>query len=187
MPVTPGQKAPDFKTTALIGRAFQEISLHDYAGSWVVLFFYPMNFTSLCPTEIIDFNEMFKNFDASDTVLIGGSTDTEFSHVAWVQSHPDLGALHFPLFSDRNRRIAMDYGVLVPEEGYALRGTFIIDPRGIVRWMSIHDLYVGRNVSEILRVLNALQTNAFCPSNWHPGDETLCSAVDAALLNSRQS
>ncbi len=173
MSIMVGQKAPDFKTTALVGREFQEVSLEGYKGKWVVLFFYPMDFTFVCPTELVEFNNKFDDFEDSDAVLLGGSTDTEYSHLGWVQSHADLGDLQYPLFADKTKRMAMDFGVLVPEEGVALRGTFIIDPDGILRWASVNDLNVGRNVDEVLRVLNALQTDELCPCNWNKGDATL--------------
>src|SRR5690606_30686756 len=128
-------------------------------GKWVVLYFYPMDFTFVCPTEIVEFDSKVPDFEDRDVVLLGGSTDTEYSHLGWVNSHADLKALKHPLFADVTKRMALDYGVLIPDKGVALRGTFIIDPHGDLRWISIHDLGVGRNVDEVLRVIDALKTD----------------------------
>ena len=171
--IRPGAPAPDFSTTALVGRDFKTIRLADYKGKWVVLFFYPMDFTFVCPTEIVEFNTRVEDFEDLDAVVLGGSTDTEYSHLGWVNSHADLAKLAFPLFADTTKRMAADYGVLLEDQGIALRGTFIIDPHGVIRWSNINDLSVGRNVDEILRVLNALQTDELCPCNWQAGQETL--------------
>ena len=168
-----GQKAPEFSTTALIGREFAEVSTDKYRGQWIVLFFYPMDFTFVCPTELVEFNNKLDDFEDLDAIVLGGSTDTEYSHLGWVKSHDDLGDLKFPLFADTTKRMASDFGVLDADKGVALRGTFIIDPDGVLRWASINDLNVGRNIDEVLRVLNALQTDELCPCNWQAGQETL--------------
>jgi alkyl hydroperoxide reductase subunit AhpC len=171
MSVTVGQDAPSFTVRALEGREFTEISLADYAGRWVVLFFYAMDFTQICPTELLAFEARHEEFVSRDAALLGGSTDTEYCHRGWVDS--ELGELSYPLFADVTRRMALDYGVLVPERGLALRGTFIIDPAGTVRWVTVHDLAVGRSVDETLRVLDALQSGEPRPCDWRPrtGDE----------------
>lgn len=173
MSIQVGQNAPNFQTTALVGREFQTINLEQYRGKWVVLFFYPMDFTFVCPTELVEFNNKIDEFEDRDTVLLGGSTDTEYSHLGWVKSHEDLADLKYPLFADTTKRMALDYGVLKPEAGVALRGTFIIDNDGVLRWSCINDLNVGRNVDEVIRVLDALQTDELCPCNWKKGEDTI--------------
>lgn len=173
MSVQVGQNAPEFNVTALVGREFKKISLEQYRGKWVVLFFYPMDFTFVCPTELVEFNNKVDEFEDRDTIVLGGSTDTEYSHLGWVKSHDDLGDLQYPLFADVTKRMALDYGVLVPESGVALRGTFIVDPDGVMRWSCVNDLNVGRNVDEIIRVLDALQTDELCPCNWNKGEKTI--------------
>ena len=173
MSVMIGQRAPEFNVTALLERDFVTISLKAYRGQWVVLFFYAMDFTFLCATELVAFNDAFERFDRADAVLLGGSTDSEHAHLGWVQQRAELAALRYPLFADRTKRMAMDYGVLVPEEGVALRGTFIIDPQGVLRWQSVYALQVGRNVEEVVRVLHALKTEAPCPCGWQEGEATL--------------
>ena len=128
MAIMVGQKAPEFTTSALIGREIGEVSLSDYKGQWVVLFFYPMDFTFVCPTEIVEFNDHVEDFEDRDAVVLGGSTDTAYSHLGWVKSNNDLADLKFPLFADVTKRMALDFGVLHPQDGVAYRGTFIIDP-----------------------------------------------------------
>lgn len=173
MAITIGKKAPDFKTSALVKREITEISLAGYEGKWVVLFFYPMDFTFVCPTELVDFNNHVEEFEDRDAVLLGGSTDTAYSHLGWVKSHSDLANLEYPLFADVTKQMARDFGVLDEEQGIAYRGTFILDPNGIVRWIQINDLNVGRNVQETLRVLDALQTDELCPCGWEKGQDTI--------------
>ena len=168
-----GQKAPEFTTSALVGREIKEISLADYAGQWVVLFFYPMDFTFVCPTELVEFNNAIEEFEDRDAVLLGGSTDTAFSHLGWVKSDTDLGDLKYPLFADVTKKMAADYGVLHEGDGVAERGTFIIDPEGNVRFLNINDRNVGRSVSETLRVLDALQTDELCACGWEKGQATI--------------
>ncbi|MBM3285947.1 MAG: peroxiredoxin [Candidatus Eisenbacteria bacterium] len=170
MSVRVGQMAPDFKMQALVGKEFREISLAEYRGKWVVLFFYPLDFTFVCPTEVTQFSDRHEEFAALDAVVVGGSTDSVFSHQAWTKQ---IGELKYPLFSDLTRETSRRYGVLMEEKGIALRGTFIVDPEGKLRWSVIHDLGVGRNTDEVLRVLQALQTGENCPVNWKPGQKTL--------------
>jgi len=170
MSIRVGQPAPDFKTQALVGNDVRDISLSDYRGKWVVLFFYPLDFTFVCPTEVTEFSKRHSDFTALNTVVIGGSTDSVFSHKAWTK---EIGELAYPLFSDLTREISRSYGTLIEEKGFALRGTFIIDPEGKLRWAMIHDTGIGRNVDEILRSLQALQTGELCPVNWKPGQKTL--------------
>ena len=150
---------------------FKNVTLADSKGKWIVLFFYPMDFTFICPTEITGFSERMPEFEKSGAVVFGASTDSCHSHKAWCETK--LGKLNFPLLSDLNHAISEAYGVLIPEKGIALRGTFIVDPDGVLRYALYHDLGVGRSVDECLRVLSALQTGELCPMNWRPGMPTL--------------
>ncbi len=169
-----GQTAPSFSTEAVASDgSFIDVSLEGYKGKWLVLFFYPLDFTFVCPTEITAFSKRYEEFKALDADVIGGSTDSVHSHKAWLK---DLGQLNFPLFADMNRTMSRDYGVLVKDQGIALRGTFIIDPEGTLRYALYHDLNVGRSVDETLRVLKGLQTGELCPVDWNEGSETLGQA-----------
>ena len=167
-----GQMAPQFKAPAYIDGQVKEISLSDYKGKWVVLFFYPLDFTFVCPTEILEFNKKADEFKKLNAQLIGGSIDSVYSHKGWCEQG-GLGKLNFPLVSDITKKISSDYGMLLEEKGISLRGTFIIDPEGKVRAITLHDLQVGRNVDETLRVLSAFQTGELCPVSWKPGEKTL--------------
>jgi peroxiredoxin (alkyl hydroperoxide reductase subunit C) len=177
--ISTGSSFPQFKKKAVVstqkGKEFTEIS-NDYAaakGKWTVMFWWPKDFTFVCPTEIAEFNKKFSDFDDRDTVLIGASTDTEFVHLAWRKDHTDLRDLRFPMLADTSKSLAEELGILDAEERIAYRATFIIDPQGIIRWVSVYDLNVGRNVQEVIRVLDALQTDELCPCNWSKGEETL--------------
>jgi len=150
---------------------FMSARLGDYAGTWVVLFFYPLDFTFVCPTEIRGFAGRLKEFEDLGAQVIGASVDSKYSHLAWAER--DFGKLGFPLLSDIKREATEAYGVLLPDEGIALRGTFIIDPEGVLRYAVVHDNSIGRNTDETLRVLQALQTGELCPIDWKPGEETL--------------
>jgi len=165
-----GQKAPEFTLEAVVGDKFKKVSLSDYKGKWVVFYFYPLDFTFVCPTEITEFNKRYQDFKKLDAEVLGCSVDSVHSHKAWMK---DLGGLDYPLLSDITKKVSRDYQVLVEEEGIALRGAFIIDPEGILKYQLVHDLNVGRNVDEILRVLEALQTGGLCPAQWHSGEKTL--------------
>ncbi len=168
-----GQKAPEFTASAYTNGEIKEISLSQYtqAGKWTVLFFYPLDFTFVCPTEIQGFNAMVNEFAVANVQILGASVDSAYSHQAWCQG--SLGELNFPLISDLSHRISRDYGVLNEEKGLAYRGVFIIDPNGIVRSYLVNDLSVGRNVEEVLRTVQAFQTGSNCPVNWKPGQATL--------------
>ena len=167
-----GEFAPDFCTEALMpDGTFGEISLEDYQNKWVVLFFYPLDFTFVCPTEILEFSKRHKEFEKLDTQVLGISTDSIYSHQAWCNG--DLGKLNYPLLSDITKDISYEYEVLLEEKGIALRGTFIIDPEGVIRIKVVHDLDIGRSVDETLRVLTALQTGELCPVGWKKGKKTL--------------
>ncbi|KAJ3980129.1 thioredoxin-like protein [Lentinula detonsa] len=173
--------APAFKSTAVIEGLFEDISLSDYLGKWVVLFFYPMDFTFVCPTEILAFNDALEEFKKIDTVVIGASTDSQYSHFAWATQPRKEGGLgpglKLPLLADRSMTIARDYGVLLEDEGIALRGLFIIDPSGILRQITVNDLPVGRSVEETLRLVKAFQFTdkhgEVCPAGWSEGDKTI--------------
>ncbi|KAH8887210.1 peroxiredoxin [Thozetella sp. PMI_491] len=174
--------APAFKAmTVFAGGDFREISLSDYLGQWVILLFYPMDFTFVCPTEIIQFNDALPRFRALNTSVLAVSTDSHYSHLAW-QAQPrkegGLGSdLELPLVADRSQQISRDYNVLIEEEGIALRGLFIIDPKGILRQITVNDLPVGRNVEETIRLVEAFQFTdehgEVCPAGWMQGDKTI--------------
>ncbi|KAJ0170852.1 hypothetical protein K1T71_013624 [Dendrolimus kikuchii] len=166
--------APDFAATAVVNGEFNQIKLSDFAGKYVVLFFYPLDFTFVCPTEIIAFSDRAKDFAGIDCQVIGVSTDSEFSHLAWINTprkDGGLGKMDIPLLADYQKKISQDYEVLL-DEGFALRGLFIIDGNGILRHMSVNDLPVGRSVDETLRLVKAFQFadkhGEVCPANWNP-------------------
>ncbi|HEY6873613.1 MAG TPA: peroxiredoxin [Geobacteraceae bacterium] len=167
-----GEPAPNFTLDAVVNKGFKKVSLADYRGKWVVLFFYPLDFTTVCPTEIRGFNEAFDRFKEKNAVILGASVDSKWSHKAWI-GRGDLGELKYPLLSDQKKETAWNYGILDEQEGVALRGLFIIDDKGVLQYMSVNNLAVGRSVEETMRVLEALQTGELCPVNWKPGDKTL--------------
>jgi peroxiredoxin 2/4 len=167
MPVI-GQPAPQFTAPAVVdGGDFKDISLADYKGKWVVLFFYPLDFTFVCPTEITQFRDSLKTFKDMKAEVIGASIDSVHSHRRWIKD--DLGELGYPLLGDVTKRVARDYGVLLEDKGIATRGTFIIDPEQKIQYMGIHNLNVGRDAGEIVRVLSALQSGELCGAGWKPG------------------
>ena len=175
-----GEKFPAFKKTAVVGlekgKEFFELTDENFVNDeqrWTVLFWWPKDFTFICPTEIAEFNKNFEAFRDRDTQLIGASTDSEFVHLAWRQHHDDLRDLKYPMLADTSKSLAEELGILDPHEKIAYRVTFIIDPTGIIRWINANDLSVGRNVKEVLRVLDALQTDELCPCNWEKGQETI--------------
>ncbi len=173
--LAPGQRFPQFKAPACVsiekGQEFQTLTNNYFEGKWGVVYFYPKDFTFVCPTEIVEFDNKLGDFADRDAVVIGASTDNEFSHLAWRRDHEDLRKLEHPLLA--GQKLAADLGILHPEESVALRATYIIDPQGIIRFASANDLSVGRNVAEVLRVLDGLQTDELCPCNWQPGQQTL--------------
>ena len=178
--ITVGQPFPQFDKTACISlkkdEEFTRITsdiLDNEVDQWTVMFWWPKDFTFVCPTEIAAFNEQFDAFRDRDTTLIGASTDSEFVHLAWRNDHEDLRDLKFPMLADTSKSLAEELGILEPNEKVAYRATFIIDPDGIVRWTCVNDLNVGRNVDEVIRVLDGLQTDELCPCNWEKGEETL--------------
>lgn len=174
-----GRPAPVFKEDAVFNNAFSTVNLEDYKGKWVVLFFYPLDFTFVCPTEITALSDACEEFKKRDCEIIGASTDSKFSHLAWVnqpRTEGGLGNIAYPLVADFTKKISESYGVLL-EPGMALRATFIIDPEGNVQYELIHDLGIGRNVDEILRNVDALQFvrkhGEVCPAGWTPGKDTM--------------
>jgi peroxiredoxin 2/4 len=166
-----GEQAPEFKLKGYFSGKFREYSLKDFKNKWLVVFFYPLDFTFVCPTEIKEFSEKYQAFKKLNAEVIGVSVDSEHSHKAWVEG--PLGAITFPLLSDFHKRMTEDYEILKEDEGVAYRGTFIIDPYGKVRYMVVSDNDVGRSVGETLRVVAALQTGKLCPAEWKPGQKTL--------------
>lgn len=167
-----GAPAPSFTLTGVVDKVFKKIGLSDYRKKWVVLFFYPNDFSKVCPTEIKGFNASVDSFRKLNTEILGVSTDSKFSHLAWVQ-RGDLGELKYPLLADFTKETTFKYGVLDQAEGTAFRGLFIIDPQGVLQYMTIHNRDVGRSVEETLRVLEALQTGSLCPLDWKPGQKTI--------------
>jgi peroxiredoxin (alkyl hydroperoxide reductase subunit C) len=176
-----GQKFPSFSLQATVGlekgKTFATISEEDYQDKWKVYFFWPKDFTFVCPTEIAAFGKLNKDFTDRDAQVLGGSTDSEFVHLAWRQNHPDLKTLPFPMLSDIKHELCAALGILDPQEGVAQRATFVVDPHNVIRFVSVNDLSVGRNPQEVLRVLDALQTDELCPCNWHKGEQVLKPAV----------
>lgn len=177
-----GQAAPDFTATAVVDQEFKTIKLSDYRGkNYVVLFFYPLDFTFVCPTEIIAFSDRYEEFSKLGTEVLGVSVDSEFSHLAWIQTdrkQGGVGDLSYPLVSDIKKEISAAYNVLDPEAGIALRGLFIIDKEGIIQHATINNLAFGRNVDETLRTLQAIQyvqshPDEVCPAGWKPGEKTM--------------
>ncbi|KAG2781307.1 hypothetical protein JG687_00001662 [Phytophthora cactorum] len=185
--VTPRKPAPDFSNVnAVINEKFEKLSLSDYKGKWLILFFYPFDFTFVCPTEIVSFSDSVDQFRSINAEVVAISTDSHHTHLAWVKTPRNeggLGKMNIPLIADISKRISEDYGVLVTDEedemfGAALRGLFIIDPEGTIRSIQINDDAVGRSVDETLRILKAFQYAAshpheVCPANWKPGGETI--------------
>ncbi len=177
-----GDTLPPFSVKAVTAKPFKDITIDNvfeqitdktYTNKWLVLFFYPKDFTFVCPTEIAEFGKLVEEFADRDTQVLGGSTDSEFVHWAWRKHQPELHDLPFPLLADVKRELTTALGILDPIEGVAQRATYIIDPEGIIRFAMVTDLNVGRNVKEVLRVLDALQTDELCPCNWKKGDTTI--------------
>lgn len=173
-----GMKAPDFKMEAVTGNGedFKPVSLSDYKGKWLVLFFYPLDFTFVCPTEITGISKRIEDFRKSNAEVLGVSIDSVHSHKAWIKASPEqggLGRIDYPLASDITKEVSKAFGILMEEAGIALRGLYIIDPEGVVRYSVVHDLNIGRSVDETLRVLQALQSGGLCPIDWQPGDKYL--------------
>ncbi|HWK43855.1 MAG TPA: peroxiredoxin [Stellaceae bacterium] len=178
--LTVGDRFPNFSLTAVSTAdqktAFMPVDNGTFKGKWTVVFFWPKDFTFVCPTEIIGFGDLNGDFADRDAQLLGASTDSDFVHLAWRQSREDLAQVGFPWLSDIKRELSTSLGILDKDAGVALRATFIVDPDGIIRFASVNDLSVGRNPQEVLRVLDALQTDELCPCNRAVGGETLQAA-----------
>ena len=172
-----GQAFPAFNVKATVSNdintAFTDINEKTYTGKWLVVFSWPKDFTFVCPTEIAEFGKLNGEFRDRDAQVLGLSTDSEFVHLAWRQSHKDLNNLPFPMLADIKRELTTPLGILNVAEGVADRATYIVDPQGIIRFVMVTDLNVGRNVKEVIRVLDALQTDELCPCNWQKGEDTL--------------
>jgi alkyl hydroperoxide reductase subunit AhpC len=174
--LTVGDRFPAFSLNSVVSiepkSEFKTLTQESYPGKWLVVFFWPMDFTFVCPTEIAEFGKKNADFKERDAQVLGGSTDTHFVHLAWRNSHPDLKNLPFPMLADTKRELSTALGIL-HKDGIDLRATFIVDPEGVIRFASVNDLSVGRNVDEVVRVLDALQTDELCPCNWKKGEATL--------------
>jgi peroxiredoxin (alkyl hydroperoxide reductase subunit C) len=173
-----GKPAPDFKmpSTKNLDTLSEDVKLSDYRGKWLVFFFYPMDFTFVCPTEVTAFSDRITEFKELDAEILGVSTDSKYTHKAWIETPVNrngIGLIKYPLGADQTLKVSRDYGVLVEEQGVSLRGLFVIDPDGIVQYEVVHNLDTGRNVDEILRVLQALQSGGLCAANWKPGQHNL--------------
>ena len=173
-----GRPAPDFTmaSTKNLRTLEESVKLADYRGRWLLLFFYPLDFTFVCPTELRGFSERIQDFEKEGVSVLGVSVDSVHTHRAWIEAPKDkggLGELRFPLASDNTHQVSKDYGVYLPEAGHALRGSFIIDPQGVLRSVTINDLDVGRSVDETLRTVSAFKTGGLCPLDWKPGQATL--------------
>ncbi len=172
-----GQAFPQFSVKATVSNdiktAFVDIDNNTYKGKWLVVFFYPKDFTFVCPTEIKAFGDLNEEFADRDAQVLTGSVDSEFVHLAWRKDKEELNDLPFPMLADVKRELSTALGILDPNEGVSQRATFIVDPEGIIRFVMVTDLSVGRNPKEVLRILDALQTDELCPCNWTKGDETL--------------
>lgn len=169
-----GDKFPEFSAKASLGSgddALITVDNKQFEGRWVVYFFYPKDFTFVCPTELVEFSRRLSDFKDRDTDVVGGSTDNEFAHLAWSRDHEDLGDLGYPLIAAQ--KLAAELGILDPEEGVCHRVTFIVDPHGVIQWAAAYNLNVGRNVDEVLRVLDAIQSDELCPCNWQKGEATI--------------
>jgi peroxiredoxin (alkyl hydroperoxide reductase subunit C) len=175
-----GQKFPEFALTGVVSNdlqnAFKEFSQDSFQGKWKVIFFWPKDFTFVCPTEIAAFGRLNKEFVARDAQVLGVSIDSEFVHLAWRKDKEELRSLPFPMLADIKRELSNALGILDPEAGVSQRATYIIDPQGIIRFVYVTDLNVGRSPEEVLRVLDGLQTDELCPCNWKKGEETLKAA-----------
>src|SRR6185312_6203311 len=175
-----GHRFPDYSLTGVtsndLNAAFEPISQDSFPGKWRVIFFWPKDFTFVCPTEIAAFGKLEKEFKARDAQVLGMSIDSEFVHLAWRREKDELKGLPFPMLSDIKRELSGRLGILDPEAGVAQRATYIVDPQGIIRFVYVTDLNVGRSPEEVLRVLDALQTDELCPCNWKQGQETLQAA-----------
>jgi peroxiredoxin (alkyl hydroperoxide reductase subunit C) len=178
--LTVGDQFPEFQLQAVVslerGAEFSEVHGAKRPGKWRVIFFWPMDFTFVCPTEIAEFARRAPEFRQRDAAILGVSTDTQYVHLAWRKSNPDLANVPYPMLADTKRELSAAVGVLHPTEGVPLRATFVVDPEGVIRHASVNDLNVGRSVDEVLRLLDALQTGGLCPCEWQKGQPRLEAA-----------
>lgn len=176
------QPAPEFTLDAFHAGEVKKVSLSDYKGKWVILFFYPADFTFVCPTELGDLADNYETFKAEGAEVLSASTDTYFVHKAWHDESPTIGKIKFPMLADPTGKLSRDYGVLIEEEGLALRGTFLIDPDGKIKALEIHDNDIGRSTGELIRKLQAAkftrEHGEVCPMNWKPGEKTIKPGLD---------
>ena len=178
-----GEMAPNFSVEALVGNDTKKVSLSDYKGKWVVLFFYPADFTFICPTELGDLADKYEEFKSINTEILSVSTDTTFVHKAWKDNSETIKKINFPMIADPTGRMCRNYGTYIREEGLSLRGTFVIDPEGKLKAYELHDNSIGRSTNELLRKLKAAQFveehgDQVCPVNWEPGEDTLKPGMD---------
>lgn len=175
--LTVGDQFPSFNLQATVSNdlktAFTNITDKSYSGKWLCVFFYPKDFTFVCPTEIVAFGELNQQFLDRDCQVLTGSVDSEFVHLAWRRDHKGLSTLPFPMLADIKRELSSALGIIDKNAGVSQRATFLVDPNGVIRFVSVTDLSVGRNPQEVIRVLDALQTDELCPCNWHEGEETI--------------
>jgi peroxiredoxin (alkyl hydroperoxide reductase subunit C) len=175
-----GNQFPEFSLTGVVSSdlkdAFKPVSSADFNGKWKIVFFWPKDFTFVCPTEIAAFGALEREFRDRDAQLLGASTDSEFVHLAWRRDREELKNLPFPMLADIRRELSSELGILDQAEGVAQRATYIVDPDNVIRFVYVTDLNVGRSPEEVLRVLDALQTDELCPCNWQAGDDTLQAA-----------
>ena len=172
--LTVGQNFPEYNCKACTGLTMDdltEINSNTYEGKWTFFLFYPKDFTFVCPTELVEFGKALADFEDRDVQLLGGSTDNEFSHLAWRQSHEDLKSLPYPLIAAQ--KLAQDLGIVCGSENVCLRASFLVDPNGVIQWVNVNNLSVGRSVEEALRVIDGVQSDELCPCNWKKGEETI--------------
>lgn len=174
-----GESFPSFEVPACValekGKEFANLTLEHLKGKWSVVFFWPLDFTTVCPTEIVAFDREYAAFRERGAEVYGGSCDSQYVHLAWRQNHAGLKALQFPMLADHKKELCEALGILHPVEKVPLRATYLLDPDGVIRWLSVYDLSVGRNVKEVLRALDALRTDQLTPCDWQPGQATLQS------------
>ena len=172
-----GSEFPQFEKLAVtsleMGQEFKTVNNTIASNKWMVMFWWPKDFTFVCPTELVEFNEVNALLKEQGSILLGASTDSEYAHLAWRKADPQLRDIAYPMIADTNKHLARELGILTKDEEVALRATFIVDPEGIIRWVNVNDLNIGRSISEVVRVLTALQTGELTPCNWTPGDSTL--------------
>ena len=178
-----GGKLPEFKLKALVDNKFVDLSAADYKGKWLVLFFYPADFTFVCPTELSELADLYPEFKKLDAEVLSVSTDTEFTHKAWHDSSPSIKKIQFPMVADPTGNLCAALGVYLPEAGLSLRGSFIVDPDGVIKAYEVHDNSIGRSAAELLRKLQAAKFvrehgGEVCPANWRPGNSTLKPGID---------